>query len=221
MHPPISCFRRFIPGASQFGRFVRESGNGNWNSTWNMSSGNRIVTSTSICPPVRSSRNHNNGRQCRSWRSAPNTNGLIPNGCLIGMWQSDRGTRIPRIPFLIRRSTRGLFLYLPIHCLLEPDSCVRARAGFWDWCLAEEHPRFGRRRLDWMWHIRNGSMSRGRFPAISIPPLMGHTMPLSIWGPSASNSCFSRILKTLRSSQPFFVESWLNQTNETNSDEPD
>ena len=33
-------------------------------------------------------------------------------------------------------------------------------------------------------------MSRGRLPAISSPLSMGHTMPMSIWGPLASNSCF-------------------------------
>ena len=35
-------------------------------------------------------------------------------------------------------------------------------------------------------------MNRGRFPGIFTPPLMGHTMPMSIWGPSVSDSSFKR-----------------------------
>src|SRR5204863_3182822 len=148
-----------------------------------------------------SSRNRNSGRRCRSWRSAPNTNGSIPSGCLIGMWRCDQGTHEPRIPFHIRRSILGSFLYLPTRCPLEPDSCAKARAGFWEWCLAEEQMRSGRKRLDWMWRFRNGSMSHGRLPVISTPPSMGHTMPMSIWGPSAPNSCFEERIRLARQSR--------------------
>jgi hypothetical protein len=117
------------------------------------------------------------------------------------MWRCDQGTRGPRIPFLTRRLTPGSFLYLPTRCPLEPDSCAKVRAGFWEWCPAEEQMRSGRKRLDSMWRFRNGSMSRGRLPGISTPPSMGHTMPMSIWGPSVPNSCFEGRIRLARQSR--------------------
>ena len=60
----------------------------------------------------------------------------------------------------------GTISLFPTRFPWEPDSCARARASFWDWYLAEERLRSGRKRLDWIWPFRNGFMNRARLPGI-------------------------------------------------------
>jgi len=77
-----------------------------------------------------SSRNHNNGIRCRSWQSAPNTNGFNPSWLPHWDVAVRSGTPGPRIPFPIQRSTRRRFRYLRTRCPSGRALYAKARLGF-------------------------------------------------------------------------------------------